>query len=176
MCNNDLYFFYIFVRLELTLGLKLTILLSLTMRQGLPALKPKLVSSRPEQSPSQDLLKRQAFLTPVSLSKSPRSMYFPGASKHATQQDMNTKVISIKHQPHVIFLHVYTPLLKIWCVCENYAFQLKVQQRFHISLLIPSCLWYTQINFDLFTSLLTNPLLYWLCTIQSSYSYATPYT
>lgn len=81
-----------FHELELTLGLKLTILLSLTRRQGLPSLKPKVLSTWPEQSPSQSSLKRQAFLTLSSLSKSPRFLYAAGTSKHATKQDMNTKV------------------------------------------------------------------------------------
>ena len=65
---------------RITFGRKLTILLSLTMKQGLPSLKPNSRSSMPEQGPSRDLGKRQAFLTPTSLSKSPRFLYSPGSS------------------------------------------------------------------------------------------------
>ncbi|KAF3857479.1 hypothetical protein F7725_009338 [Dissostichus mawsoni] len=64
----------------ITFGRKLTILLSLTMKQGFPSLKPKYGSSRPEQGPNQDLEKRQAFLMPTSLSKSPRFLYSTASS------------------------------------------------------------------------------------------------
>lgn len=66
---------------SITLGRKLTILLSFTIRQGLPSLKPNSASSRPEQGPSQALENRQAFLTPMSLSKSPRFLYSVGSSE-----------------------------------------------------------------------------------------------
>uniref|UniRef100_A0A0E9XE71 Uncharacterized protein n=1 Tax=Anguilla anguilla TaxID=7936 RepID=A0A0E9XE71_ANGAN len=55
-------------------GRKLTILFSLTIKQGFPSLNPKVGSSRPEHLSSQDLLKIQAFLIPWLLSSSPRLM------------------------------------------------------------------------------------------------------
>ena len=73
-----------------TLGLKLTILLSLTIMHGFPSLKPKVSSTSPEQLPSQDLWKRQAFLFPPSSSTFPRSLYGWGVSAHGKEKTHKT--------------------------------------------------------------------------------------
>ena len=83
-----------FQKQGLTFGLKLTSLLSLTIRQGFPSLKPKVRSSTPEHSDNHDLLNRQAFLTPASLSKSPLSLYPPGASVNSRSRHVYSDMIS----------------------------------------------------------------------------------
>lgn len=78
--------YYYYICTKPTFGLKLTILFSLTMMHGFPSLKPKLVSLSPEQLPSKDLLKRQAFLCPTSLSTLPRSVYDLGTTAGGTKR------------------------------------------------------------------------------------------
>lgn len=83
----------LFLSVCLTRGLKLTILLSLTMRQGRPSLKPYVSSTSPEQSLSHSLLKEQALRRPVSVSRSPLILYVSGITAHThTNTRMRTEL------------------------------------------------------------------------------------